>query len=87
MPRVKHAYVARATYALALICLYYLYATPWSPASNPGVRRRSGADVLDLVNVFIGTKNGGRLLKTDRYTMRLPSFTRSCLPGCFFTLR
>ncbi|KAH6672003.1 glycosyl hydrolase family 92-domain-containing protein [Halenospora varia] len=59
MPRIKHAQVARATCALALICLYSIYVTPWSPASKPGVQRGSGADVLNLVNMFIGTKNGG----------------------------
>lgn len=86
MPRIKHAQVARVTCALALICLYFIYVTPWSPASKPGVQRGSGADVLNLVNMFIGTKNGGDLLKIDQHTLRLQFLTRSCLPGRFITL-
>ncbi len=62
MPRVKHTHVVRATCALVVICLYFVYTNPWSSGSKPGVWRGGGAaDVLNYVNMFIGTKNGGKL--------------------------
>ena len=67
MPRVKTGHVARAACAVAVIALYCFYSKPWSSASpsKPGVWRGGGADVLDHVNMFIGTINGGEAGNPD----------------------
>lgn len=72
MPRVKIGHVARATCAVAVICLYLLYEYPWS-AGTSALREKheqevwhaggGGADVLKNVNMFIGTINGGELMR------------------------
>ncbi|PBP24134.1 hypothetical protein BUE80_DR005024, partial [Diplocarpon rosae] len=39
---------------------YFLYVRPWSAVSQPAGRYgRNGANSIDQVNMFIGTKNGG----------------------------
>lgn len=81
MPRVKTSHVARATCAVAVICLYFLYETPWS-ASKPVVWRGGGAaDVLNHVNMFIGTINGGGLLNLHRVKAVTNIFTGHAFPG------
>jgi hypothetical protein len=61
MPRFKLRRISRALYLLLVVCtLYYLTVELWS--TNAGIdygRADPAADVLEHVNMFIGTKNGG----------------------------
>jgi hypothetical protein len=54
MPRV------RTVCALILVCIYFVYSTPWREGQGGFGRGYGGdEDVLKYVNMFIGTKNGG----------------------------
>jgi hypothetical protein len=61
MPRFKLRRTSRALYLLLVVCtLYYLTVELWS--TNAGIdygRADPAVDVLERVNMFIGTKNGG----------------------------
>ena len=62
MPRFKIRRTVRALCLLLVVCtFYYLTVEPWS--TNTGIdygRTAPVTDVLDHVNMFIGTKNGGQ---------------------------
>ncbi|CZT06294.1 related to alpha-1,2-mannosidase subfamily [Rhynchosporium agropyri] len=63
MPRIRTSHIARAAGAVAVTCLYFLFENPGSPSLRSAVIWRGAGDkdkdVLNLVNMFIGTVNGG----------------------------
>lgn len=68
MPRFKTRSVVRAFYLLVVVyTVYYIRVERWS--SNTGLEYgghgRPAPNVLDHVNMFIGTKNGGEARSID----------------------
>lgn len=63
MPRRKTRSIARAICVLFVLCsLYYIRVQRWPSNSALNYQRKpsSSLGILDQVNMFIGTKNGGK---------------------------
>jgi len=67
MPRLKIRNTTRALCLLLVVyTLYYLTVEPWP--TNAGIdygRTDPATDILRHVNMFIGTKNGGRRITVN----------------------
>jgi hypothetical protein len=62
MPRFKRLYTLRALVLFVVVC-FFLYTTPsrWLSTARLGASyRKPRNEGLDYVNMFIGTKNGGK---------------------------
>jgi hypothetical protein len=75
----------RTICALAVICLYFMNFTPWRATSNHVYRLGDSSDILSYVNMFIGTKNGGRVFAPMKWQFADSSrlghaFTGASLP-------
>jgi hypothetical protein len=62
MARAKRTYVFSAAIVLVVVCLYFTRLNPWRWAPEAVIGPYEGAsNDFPYVNIFIGTKNGGKL--------------------------